>query len=323
MFVWVEGDSLGIIAAADGSALGNPGPAGWAWYINDQQWKSGGWEHATNNQAELMAVLSLLTETQHSREHITILCDSKYVIDSLTKWLPGWKRRGWRKADGKPVLNRELFESLDAALTGRNVRFEWVKGHSGHPMNEKVDELARKTATAYQRGTPPASGPGFTVDASLEENNLNASHPNRVRTVDRVTDPLPLFADEHDALFSESTGTSSEAQHADTLATVTILEQRSLDLVSGADISLAQPFLHPAFREVIHNQGSDYHHTSRELSTFIPDRKVTTLEATLVSPEMVILTSTSINASPGPLWTSVWLKISDSWLLVHRHISAS
>lgn len=151
-----------IIAAADGSALGNPGPAGWAWYISDEQWRAGGWPRATNNQGELMAVLDLLHATAHLRaDDLLILCDSQYVINSVTQWMPGWKRRGWRKADGKPVLNRELLEPIDAALQGRSVRFEWVKGHAGHPLNEAADQRARATAEAFQRGATPDAGPGL------------------------------------------------------------------------------------------------------------------------------------------------------------------
>ena len=154
-----------LIAAADGSALGNPGPAGWAWYIDETQWRAGGWPRATNNQGELMAVLDLLRETAHvASTPLHVLCDSQYVINSVTQWMPGWKRRGWRKSDGKPVLNRELLERLDSAMQGRQVNFEWVKGHAGHPLNEAADGRARAAATAYQRGQQPDSGPGL-IDA--------------------------------------------------------------------------------------------------------------------------------------------------------------
>src|SRR5690606_34253731 len=133
-----------------GSALGNPGPAGWAWVIDDEQWRAGGWQRATNNQGELMAVIDLLHATAHrADEPLLVLCDSQYVINAVTQWMPGWKRRGWRKADGKPVLNRELLETLDAALVGREVRFEWVRGHTGHPLNEAADARARAVATAF------------------------------------------------------------------------------------------------------------------------------------------------------------------------------
>jgi ribonuclease HI len=150
-----------ITAAADGSALGNPGPAGWAWYIDDDRWAAGGWKHGTNNMGELKAVLELFRATAGVDDDLLVLCDSQYVINSVTKWMPGWKRKGWRKADGKPVMNVELLQELDAALEGRRYRFEWVRGHVGHELNEAADERARGAATAYQRGTPVPAGPGF------------------------------------------------------------------------------------------------------------------------------------------------------------------
>jgi ribonuclease HI len=119
--------AMTITAAADGSALGNPGPAGWAWYIDDNTWRAGGWPHGTNNMGELKAVLDLLEATAHRPdEPLRVLCDSQYVINSITKWMPGWKKKGWKKRDGKPVLNVELMKALDAAMAGRDVHFEWV-----------------------------------------------------------------------------------------------------------------------------------------------------------------------------------------------------
>lgn len=157
---------MSLIAAADGSALGNPGPAGWAWVIDGHQWRAGGWPRATNNQGELMAVLDLLHATStRASEPLLILCDSQYVINSVTQWMPGWKKRGWRKADGKPVLNRELLEQIDVALVGRTVKFQWVKGHAGHPLNEEADDRARAAATAFQSGVAPDHGPGFAAGA--------------------------------------------------------------------------------------------------------------------------------------------------------------
>lgn len=150
-----------IAAAADGSALGNPGPAGWSWYIDDDRWAAGGWPRGTNNMGELKAVLELFRATAGTDEDLLVLCDSQYVINSVTKWMPGWKRKGWRKADGKPVLNVELLQDLDEALAGRRYRFQWVKGHVGHELNEAADERARAAATAYQRGAAVPSGPGF------------------------------------------------------------------------------------------------------------------------------------------------------------------
>jgi ribonuclease HI len=150
-----------ITAAADGSALGNPGPAGWAWYIDDDRWAAGGWKHGTNNMGELKAVLELFRATEDVDDDLLILCDSQYVINSVTKWMPGWKRKGWRKGDGKPVMNLELLQEIDEAIAGRRYRFEWVKGHVGHVLNEAADARARAAAEAYQRGSEVPTGPGF------------------------------------------------------------------------------------------------------------------------------------------------------------------
>ena len=156
-----------LVAAADGSALGNPGPAGWAWYVDDDRWASGGWPHGTNNMGELTAVLDLLQQTAEVEDDLLVYCDSTYTINSITKWLPGWKRRGWKKGDGKPVANVEIMKALDAALSriqgqGRKVRFEWVKGHAGHELNEAADKLANAAALAFQNGEQPAHGPGIS-----------------------------------------------------------------------------------------------------------------------------------------------------------------
>jgi ribonuclease HI len=111
---------------------------------------------------ELMSVLDLLRSTRDVDEPLRVLCDSQYAINCCTRWIPAWKKRGWRKADNKPVLNLDLLKQLDAELAGRPVTFQWVKGHAGHPLNEKADDLARAAATAYQQGTPVASGPGYS-----------------------------------------------------------------------------------------------------------------------------------------------------------------
>ena len=150
-----------ITAAADGSALGNPGPNGWAWYIDDDNWAAGGSPHGTNNQGELQAVLELLRATAGTDEKLLIRCDSRYVIDSVTKWMPGWKRKGWRKGDGKPVMNVDIIQAIDVAMKGRRVQFEWVKGHAGHPLNEEADKRAVAASTAFQARRPHDPGPGY------------------------------------------------------------------------------------------------------------------------------------------------------------------
>ncbi len=179
-----------IIAAADGSALGNPGPAGWAWYIDDDHWASGGWAHGTNNMGELKAVLDLFEATASRPEaKLRVYCDSQYVINSLTKWMPGWKKKGWKKSDGKPVLNRDLLEALDQALTGRDYEFIWVKGHAGHELNEKADSLANGAARAYQEGREPAHGPGF--GAAVEAPIVNAPSAEPALSDVALSEPAP------------------------------------------------------------------------------------------------------------------------------------
>lgn len=153
-----------ITAAVDGSSLGNPGPAGWAWVVSDDVWAAGGFERATNNIGELTALLKLLEHTREAgfaEEHLKVYADSQYVINAVTKWMAGWKRRGWKKADGKPVANRDLMIALDRELEGREVTFEWVRGHAGHDLNEAADMRAFAAAQAYQTGAIVHEGPRF------------------------------------------------------------------------------------------------------------------------------------------------------------------
>ena len=150
------------VVAVDGSALGNPGPAGWAWYVDENCWAAGGWPNSSNNRGELTALLELLKATAPTNEELHVLADSQYVINSVTKWMSGWKKRGWRKSDKSPVLNADLMQAIDKAITGRKVSFEWVRGHSGHPLNEAADDKARAAAKAYQHHSSVESGPGWT-----------------------------------------------------------------------------------------------------------------------------------------------------------------
>lgn len=202
-----------ITAAADGSALGNPGPMGWAWFIDDDSWAAGGSPHGTNNQGELLAVLELLRATAGTDEALHIECDSKYVIDSVTRWMPGWKRKGWRKADGKPVLNRDILEALDTEITGRSVTFEWVKGHAGHPRNEAADKRANGAAQAYRNRSAVDAGPGFAghdAEAPSPAAPLAVSDPTRTSGAVAVEQPT-LFDDlDDDATEIRITLTASE-----------------------------------------------------------------------------------------------------------------
>ena len=164
-----------ITAAADGSSLGNPGPAGWAWYVDEDTWDAGGWPQGTNNLGELTAILRLLEATAETGEELHILADSQYAINVVSKWRLGWKKRGWTKADKKPIKNLELIQEIDRAMEGRRVTFEWVKGHAGHRMNERADDLARACAEAYQAGRTPEPGPGFGGGASRDAASRGAA----------------------------------------------------------------------------------------------------------------------------------------------------
>ena len=231
-----------ITAAADGSSLGNPGPAGWAWYVDEHTWDAGGWPQGTNNLGELTAILRLLEATAESGEELHILADSQYAINVVSKWRLGWKKRGWTKADKKPIKNLELIQEIDRAMEGRRVTFEWVKGHAGHRMNERADDLARACAEAYQAGRTPEPGPGFgggasrgtgsadqtsgdqpdegatAVAASLEPHNVPAAtdapesaHASRDTATDEAT---PSTFRSHPSVFSTPTEASEPAQAA-------------------------------------------------------------------------------------------------------------
>jgi ribonuclease HI len=132
----------------DGACLGNPGPGGWAALL---RWRgierelAGGEADTTNNRMELMAAIAALEGLKEPCDAI-LHTDSQYVRKGITEWMPNWVRRGWKTAGGDPVKNRDLWERLQAAATAHGVEWRWVKGHSGDPDNERVDELARNQA---------------------------------------------------------------------------------------------------------------------------------------------------------------------------------
>ena len=134
-----------VIIHTDGACSGNPGPGGWGAilrYGETEKELSGGEAQTTNNRMELMAAISALEALKRPCQ-VRLYTDSSYVKDGVTKWIHGWKRNGWRTADKKPVKNAELWQRLDEARKGHKVDWHWVKGHSGHPENERCDALAR------------------------------------------------------------------------------------------------------------------------------------------------------------------------------------
>jgi len=136
------------IVFTDGACLGNPGPGGYAALVSiagEEQIIVGRDPSTTNNKMEMMAAIKALAAVPLSLP-IIIHSDSQYVIKGATQWLRGWKARGWRKADGKPVLNQDLWMQLDGLISGRTITWQWVKGHAGHEQNERVDGLANTEA---------------------------------------------------------------------------------------------------------------------------------------------------------------------------------
>jgi len=140
----------------DGSCLGNPGPGGWAAILRDDedlldrdQELSGGEPDTTNNRMEMTAAIVAL-ETIEAPRSIRLHTDSKYVMDGVKQWMPNWKRNGWRTANRKPVKNVDLWQRLDAAVGRHTIEWFWIKGHSGHPENERADALALAAAETVQ-----------------------------------------------------------------------------------------------------------------------------------------------------------------------------
>lgn len=141
-----------ITAGTDGACAGNPGPAGWAWVVDDTRWQSGSLGHATNNAAELEAILRALVAVPLNVD-LTVLSDSDYAIKAVTVWHKAWRRNGWRTRNGGPVANQPRIEAITALVQARTgvTRFEWVRGHAGHPLNEAADKLAVRARTASPR----------------------------------------------------------------------------------------------------------------------------------------------------------------------------
>ena len=139
-----------LYAYTDGACSGNPGPGGWGALMQAKDGSAvikeralkGGEPETTNNRMELLAAINALEALERPSE-ITIVTDSNYVKNGITSWIFGWKKNGWKNAAKKPVKNAELWQRLDAANARHQVTWEWVKGHAGHPENERADALAR------------------------------------------------------------------------------------------------------------------------------------------------------------------------------------
>ena len=148
-----------LFAWTDGACSGNPGPGGWgvlmraleAGAVVKERTLSGGEAMTTNNRMELMAAIAALEALARPSE-MTLTTDSAYVKNGITTWMAGWKRNGWKTADRKPVKNVDLWQRLDAAEARHKVTWKWIKGHAGHPENERADELARAGMAPHKGG---------------------------------------------------------------------------------------------------------------------------------------------------------------------------
>ena len=145
-----QDDTELVVIHTDGSCLSNPGPGGWAailqWQKNERE-LNGSEPNTTNNRMELMAAIMGL-DTLTRPMTVELYTDSRYVMNGVQNWLPRWKANGWRTAAKKPVANQDLWQQLDAAVSRHTVRWHWVKGHAGNPLNERCDFLARSAAEA-------------------------------------------------------------------------------------------------------------------------------------------------------------------------------
>ncbi len=145
----------------DGACSGNPGPGGWGAilsYGGTEKELCGGEAHTTNNRMELIAACAAL-EALTRPCAVDLWTDSQYVKGGITGWIHGWKKNGWKTADKKPVKNADLWERLEAARLRHDVTWHWVKGHAGHDLNERADELARRGMAPFQkRGRGEAGG---------------------------------------------------------------------------------------------------------------------------------------------------------------------
>lgn len=147
-----------LFAYTDGACSGNPGPGGWGVLMQAMDGKTvvkerelcGGEAHTTNNRMELLAAINALEALERASE-LTIITDSAYVKNGITTWVHSWKRNGWKTAARKPVKNVELWQRLEEAQERHTVKWEWVKGHAGHPENEKADELARAGMKPFKK----------------------------------------------------------------------------------------------------------------------------------------------------------------------------
>lgn len=307
-----------IEAAADGSSLGNPGPAGWGWFVDDGRWACGGWPRGTNNMGELMAVLDLLRQSADDPQDLRIFCDSKYVIDAVTTWMPGWKRRGWRKADGSPVLNLDLIQPIDVLMAarkaaGRRVDFVWVKGHAGHRLNEQADRLANGAAAAYQAGQLPDPGPGWQAhpsDGMPRPAPAPASEPARPDS-DRPAQ-LDLFAEPEPATSHADQQTNEQlGQQTDEQIVVELERSLLTSAVRGSRHAL-EALLHPQWCE-FGSSGRVLSRAETVLGLGPVDVQLEVVDTTRLGADAILLLWRAVGPQRTSLRSSVWVRVDGRW----------
>ena len=305
-----------ITAAVDGSSLGNPGPAGWAWVVSEDCWDAGGWPSGTNNLGELNAVLELLKATAQAglaNEELHILADSQYAINVISKWSPGWKKRGWVKADKKPIKNLELIQEIDRAMQGRIVTFEWVKGHAGHPLNERADDAARSCAEAYRDGRDIPTGPGFVSTESTESGTAGSAA--ELGTITRKAD-------------AASAGGKIPESTTGTEAPEVLLERQFLDAWLQADSRTLQALEAPGCIRIWHNgsltqglEGRAPEHVEASNFQVIPAKRLREDSAvSRATPGITWVVTYVLTWTGGKLReSSTWVVGEDGpWILMHQ-----
>lgn len=187
----------------DGSSLGNPGPGGWAWWRHEQCWAAGSLPHTTNQQAELVAILMAL---KHVPPHLPldVVSDSQYGVNVVTKWLPTWRRNGWRTASRQPVQNLKLIQHLDTAIRARTIpaSVRWVRGHNGVAGNERADRAAVAAAYAEKGGRVVQAGPGWVPGSKPKPKPISQRRTggvSRTRPVRRDSGKTPALVQRDNA----------------------------------------------------------------------------------------------------------------------------
>lgn len=170
-----------VVIYVDGACRGNPGPGGWGSRLEGKSGQvlelCGGANPTTNNRMELTAAIRAL---QHlpSGMSATLYTDSNYVKQGISEWIHGWKRKHWRKSDGQPVINADLWKLLDELTTGKTLQWHWVKGHAGHPGNERADQLANQGVDALLQSAAPGSKkelPLLTITNTFSPESLHST----------------------------------------------------------------------------------------------------------------------------------------------------